>query len=62
MASFLALSLLMLAMLNPPAGRGDLSLVMPYLSGSHLILTIWAGYGLVFLGTLMARGKELQPR
>jgi hypothetical protein len=54
-ATFLSLSLFMLAMLNPPPDRSTWSLMMLYLLGSHLVLTILAGYGLAILGTIASR-------
>jgi hypothetical protein len=58
LASFVALSWFMVAMLNPPPDKGAWELMSFYLPASHLVLTICAGYGLAFLGTFMARGKK----
>jgi hypothetical protein len=55
--TFLSLSLFMLAMLNPPADRGAWSLMPLYLLASHLVLTIFSGYGLALLGTF-ATGRQ----
>jgi hypothetical protein len=55
---FLALSLFMLVMINPPANGSAWWVLQLYLLPSHLVLTIFAGYGLAFVGTVVARGKE----
>jgi hypothetical protein len=62
LASFVALSFFMVAMLNPPPDRGSWSLLSLYLPASHLVLTVLAGYGLAFLGTIAARDKQPNPR
>src|SRR5439155_6158555 len=58
-ATFLCLSGFMLAMLNPwPDRQAWWGLVKFHLLASHLMLAVWAGYGLVLLGTLVGR---IQP-
>ncbi len=58
-ATFLCLSLFMVAMLNPSPDRQTMGLTQLYLIPSYLILMLWAGYGLVLLGTLVARKEEV---
>jgi hypothetical protein len=56
--TFFCLSLFMLAMLNPsPESWAWWGMVTLYFSASHLLVAIWAGYGLVLLGTLVGRLK-----
>jgi hypothetical protein len=52
---FLCLSLLVLAILNPPPDRQGSELAAEYFPASHLVLTLWAGYGLVILGSATRR-------
>jgi hypothetical protein len=47
---FLCLSLFMLAILNPPNDRQGTELIAPFFVPSHLVLTLWAGHGLVLIG------------
>jgi hypothetical protein len=52
-AVWVRLSMLLLIMLNPDVERWDF---MPiFFSASHLVLAAWMGYGLVMLGSLLAR-------
>jgi hypothetical protein len=48
----LSLSLLVLLVLNPPTDRGAWSVSLLYCLPSHLVLTVWTGYGLVLLGSI----------
>jgi hypothetical protein len=63
-ACFLALSVFMLVMLNPPPNRGAWEITELYFMPSQLVLSIIGGYGLVFTGTLMSgrRGASRVPR
>ena len=56
-ACFLSLSLLVLVMVNPPPDKQAWSMIMLYFPASHLVLTIWAGYGLVGLGTIAGQWR-----
>ena len=55
LATYACLALLLTAMLNPPPDRAAADLVGPFFSAAHLVLAVWAGYGLVLLGTIMGR-------
>jgi hypothetical protein len=55
LSTFLCLSLLVLAVLNPPPDRQASELDAEYFLPSHLVLTLWAGYGLVILGSATRR-------
>lgn len=57
LAVFLALSVLMLVLLNPSPDRQSLRLVRAYFTAAHLVLAVWAGYGLIILGTRFARER-----
>jgi hypothetical protein len=57
-ASFFALSVIMLIVLNPSPDSGTWSPAVLYFPASHLVLAVLAGYGLVFLGSVLARGKS----
>jgi hypothetical protein len=54
---FLCLSLLMVALLNPSADRASMQLVDRFFSASHLVLALWAGYGLALLGTIVGKAR-----
>ena len=49
-AIYLCLSLLMLMVINPPPDRQSVEMNKVFFSASHLILAIWAGFGVVLLG------------
>jgi hypothetical protein len=51
-----SLSLLLVALLNPPVERQGAELVVIYYTPTHLLLAILFGYGLVLLGTRLSRG------
>ena len=55
LVTFLCLSLLLLAMINPTADRGAWDIVLFYFAGSHLVLALCAGHGLVLLGSAIGR-------
>ncbi len=57
--TFLCLSFFTLAILNPPPDRQASSLVVEYFLGSHLVLAVWGGYGLILIGG--ATRKHQQP-
>jgi len=54
-ATYVCLALLLTAMLNPPPDRAAADLIGPFCSAAHLVLAVWAGYGLVLLGTILVR-------
>jgi len=58
-AIFLGLSFLMLVLLNPSPDRQSVEMVAMFFTASHLILAIWAGYGLILLGSILAREKAV---
>lgn len=51
---FLSFSTLLLVVLNPPPDQPAFGY---QLNAPHLLLAVWAGYGLILLGTLVAREK-----
>ena len=51
---YLCLSAFMVAMLNPSREQSEWNLIKEYFAASHLVLALWAGYGLVLLGTILA--------
>lgn len=51
--SVLLHALFVLTILNPPLDRGAWSMAILYFLPSYMILTIWAGYGLVFLASVV---------
>jgi len=57
-ASFLVLSLFMLMMLNVPPDRQAWVMAILYFLPAHMLLTIWAGYGLVFLASIIGRWRS----
>ncbi len=57
LAFFLSLSLFMIFILNPPPDRQARQLLALFLSPSYVVLTIWAGYGLILLGTFFSRPR-----
>jgi hypothetical protein len=58
LAVYLCLSMLMVALLNPSSDLGSIELVARFFSASHLVLAVWAGYGLALLGTVMIRSGQ----
>jgi hypothetical protein len=58
LAVYLCLSLLMVALLNPASDRASFQLVQRFFSASHLLLAIWAGYGLALLGTILTKAEH----
>jgi len=54
-ATFLALSCFMVAMLNPSSDQASLDLVAVFFIPSHLILTLWIGFGLCLVGPMLGR-------
>jgi Protein of unknown function (DUF2723) len=58
LAVYLCLAFLMLALLNPSMETAIRELVKTYFTASHLILDIWTGYGLILLGSRLARAKS----
>ena len=56
-ALFLCTSVFMTILLNPPPDRQATGMVMYYYSPSFLLLAIWAGFGLILLGTIIGRIK-----
>jgi transmembrane protein TMEM260 (protein O-mannosyltransferase) len=57
--TFLCLSLFTLAVMNPPADRQASAVMAEYFLASHLILVLWAGYGLILVGGATRRQKRL---
>jgi hypothetical protein len=54
LSAFISLSLLLVALLNPPLERQGAELVAIYYTPTHLLLAILFGYGLVLLGTKLS--------
>jgi hypothetical protein len=61
LAIYACTALLLTAMLNPPPDRAAADLIGPFFSAAHLVLALWAGYGLVLLGTIMGRQAIGKP-
>jgi hypothetical protein len=59
-AIFSCFSFLMIAMLNPPLDRAAMGMVKEFFPASHLILVLWSGYGLVLIGTILGRGRQVE--
>lgn len=62
LAALVTSSFLLIVPLNPPADRGTSSILTLFFQPSYLVLCIMAGYGLAFIGTILARGKEDKAR
>jgi hypothetical protein len=58
LAVCLCMSLLMVALLNPSPDRSSLPFVDRFFCASHLVLAVWAGYGLALLGTIMTWSSQ----
>jgi hypothetical protein len=58
LAVYLCLSLLMVALLNAAPNPVSLQIVGKFFSASHLVLAIWAGYGLALLGAILIRPEH----
>jgi hypothetical protein len=54
LGTFSCLSFLLLALANPPLDRASADLVMLLFPPSHLVLMVWAGYGLAVVGSVVA--------
>ena len=54
---FISMSMLLVALLNPPPDRQSTELIASYYTPSHLVLAILLGHGLVLLGTLLLRSR-----
>jgi hypothetical protein len=61
-ASFLLHSMLVLIMVNPPPDKAAWSMAILYFLPSQMLLTVWAGYGLVFLASIIGRWRPSIPR
>jgi hypothetical protein len=55
---FCALFLLPIVVVDPLADARPSAQMMSFLLPSHLILMIWSGYGLVYLGTVISRKRD----
>jgi hypothetical protein len=58
-ALFVSVGPLMVAMLNPSADRQSLELIEPYFSAMYVVLTVWAGLGLMVFASIVARPSIL---
>ena len=58
LAVFICLSGLMVALLNPAPQPGFAGWLNVFFSASHMILAIWAGFGLVMLGAFIAKPRR----
>jgi hypothetical protein len=58
-ALFVCVGPLMVALLNPSADRQSLELIEPYFSAMYVVLTVWAGLGLVVFASIVARPSIL---
>ncbi|MBI3852112.1 MAG: DUF2723 domain-containing protein [Verrucomicrobia bacterium] len=56
-AIFFGLSFLMLVLLNPSPDRQSVEMVGMFFTASHLVVAVWVGYGLILLGSFLARKK-----
>jgi hypothetical protein len=52
---YFCLSLVLVFFLNPAPDRQSLGLKAAFFSASYLLLALWTGYGLMVLGTVLAR-------
>jgi len=59
LAVFACLSCLMVALLNPAPDLYARDALKVFFSASHVILAIWAGYGLVVLGALVSKPRAM---
>jgi len=51
--------LLLLVVLNPADDRFSREICKVFFSASHVVLAVWAGYGLVLVGVLLgSRGRD----
>ena len=57
LAVFMCLTVLVVIVLNPPLDRQAREMVAPWFTPAHLVLAIWSGYGLTWLGAMLAREK-----
>lgn len=55
LAVFISMSMLPVALLNPPPDRQSAELIASYYTPSHLVLAVLLGYGLALLGSLLLR-------
>ena len=55
LAVYFCLSLLLVYFLNPPPDGHSSGLNGAFFSASYLLLALWTGYGLMVLGTVLAR-------
>jgi len=53
-AVYLCLAFLLLLVLNPTSDRESREICSMFFSASHLILAVWAGYGLMLVGSRFA--------
>jgi hypothetical protein len=58
LAVFFGLSFLMLVLLNPSSDRQSVELGAMFFTASHLVLAVWAGYGLILLGSVLTKSKS----
>ena len=59
LAVYLSLVLLLLVVLNPADDRFSREICKVFFSASHVVLAVWAGYGLVLVGVLLgSRGRD----
>jgi hypothetical protein len=57
---YLCLSLLVVILLNPPDERQGRELIALFYPPSYLLLSLFTGYGLVLIGTIIARPRMAQ--
>ena len=57
-AFFVCTSVLAMILLNPPPDRQAEGMIIIYLTPSHLILALWAGFGLVLFATIYCRPRS----
>ena len=55
LAVFLSVSLLLLALLNPPPDRGARELIELYFGPAYLVLAVWLGLGLMMVGAKLTK-------
>ena len=59
LAIFASMTLLLIALMNPPPDRQATELVASYYTPSHLVLAVLLGHGLVLLGTFLSRSRQV---
>jgi len=56
---FICVGPLMVAILNPSADRQSLELIEPHFCAMYVVLTVWAGLGLMVFASIVVRPSTL---